>query len=145
MNVGCYKWRAILSTKAAGALNGKRHLILDRDTKYTERFRAFLDENGTEVIRLPPLSSNLNAYASYCTSSERIGVSAGKRRRSEGDNLRRLEGFRDQVFRAWFQSLRRRSQRHRMTWVRFKRLIDRYVPRCRQQHPYPPQGNRATT
>jgi len=41
--------------------------------------------------------------------------------------------------------LRRRSQRHRMTWVRFKRLIDRYVPRCRQQHPYPPQRNRATT
>jgi transposase InsO family protein len=52
-----------LSTKAAGALNGKRHLILDRDTKYTERFRAFLDENGTVVIRLPPLSSNLNAFA----------------------------------------------------------------------------------
>jgi RNA-directed DNA polymerase len=61
------------------------------------------------------------------------------------DNLRRLEGFRDQVCRAWLQSLRRRSQRHRMTWVRFKRLIDRYVPRCRQQHPYPPQRNRATT
>ena len=61
------------------------------------------------------------------------------------DNLRRLQGFRDEVCRAWLQSLRRRSQRHRMTWVRFKRLIDRYVPHCRQQHPYPPQRDRVTT
>ena len=60
------------------------------------------------------------------------------------DNLRRLQGFRDEVCRAWLQNLRRRSQRHRMTWVRFKRLSDRYVPRCRQQHPYPPQRNRVT-
>ena len=61
------------------------------------------------------------------------------------DNLRRLKGFRDEVCRAWLQRLRRRSQRHRMTWVRFKRLIDQYVPRCRQQHPYPPQRHRGTT
>ena len=61
------------------------------------------------------------------------------------DNLRRLQGFRGEVCRAWLQSLRRRSQRHRMTWVRFTRLIDRYVRRCRQQHPYPPHRNRVTT
>lgn len=61
------------------------------------------------------------------------------------DNLRRLQGFRDEVCRAWLHSLRRRSQRHRMTWARFKRLIDRYVPRCRQQHPYPPQRHRVIT
>ena len=60
------------------------------------------------------------------------------------DKLRRLQGFREEVCRAWLQRLRRRSQRHRMTWARFKRLIDRYVPRCRQQHPYPPQRNRGT-
>jgi RNA-directed DNA polymerase len=58
------------------------------------------------------------------------------------DNLRRLQGFRDEVCRAWLQCLRRRSQRHRMTWVRFKRLIGQYVPRCRRHHPYPPQRNR---
>ena len=61
------------------------------------------------------------------------------------DNLRRLQGFRAEGCRAWLQGLRRRSQRHRMTWVRFKRLIDRYVPRCRQQHPYPPQRIRVIT
>ena len=61
------------------------------------------------------------------------------------DNLRRLQGFHAEVCRAWLLGLRRRSQRHRMTWVRFRRLIDRYVPRCRLQHPYPPLRNRATT
>ena len=58
------------------------------------------------------------------------------------DNLRRLQGFRAEVCQAWLQVLRRRSQRHRMTWVRFKRLIGQYVPQCRQQHPYPPQRHR---
>ena len=61
------------------------------------------------------------------------------------DNLRRLQGFRHEVCRAWLQGLRRRSQRHQMTWVRFQRLIDRYVPRCRQQPPYPPQRLRVIT
>ena len=46
-----------------GVLTGKRYLIIDRDTKYSERFREFVEEGGTKVIRLPPLSPNLNAYA----------------------------------------------------------------------------------
>ncbi len=46
-----------------GALVGKRYLIIDRDTKYTEQFRRLVGEGGAEVIRLPPLSPNLNAYA----------------------------------------------------------------------------------
>jgi putative transposase len=46
-----------------GVLAGKRYLIVDRDTKYSKRFRDFIAEGGTEVIRLPPLSPNLNALA----------------------------------------------------------------------------------
>jgi len=46
-----------------GVLAGKRYLIVDRDTKYSKRFRDFIAEGGTEVIRLPPLSRNLNAFA----------------------------------------------------------------------------------
>jgi putative transposase len=46
-----------------GALAGKRYLIVDRDTKYSKRFRDFIAEGGTEVIRLPTLSRNLNAFA----------------------------------------------------------------------------------
>ena len=46
-----------------GALASKRYLIVDRDTKYTQQFRRLVEESGTEVIRLPPMSPNLNAYA----------------------------------------------------------------------------------
>jgi putative transposase len=47
----------------AGALHAKRYLIIDRDTKYSEQFRRLIRDNGTKVIRLPPMSPNLNAYA----------------------------------------------------------------------------------
>lgn len=46
-----------------GFLHGTRYLILDRDTKYTEAFRSLLVHEGVDVIRLPPKSPNLNAYA----------------------------------------------------------------------------------
>lgn len=46
-----------------GALAGKRYLIVDRDTKYSKRFRDFIVEGGAVVIRLPLLSPNLNAFA----------------------------------------------------------------------------------
>jgi putative transposase len=46
-----------------GALHSKRYLIIDRDTKYTDQFRRLIRGNGTKVIRLPPMSPNLNAYA----------------------------------------------------------------------------------
>ena len=47
----------------SGVLRGKEHLIVDRDTKYTVVFRTFLARKGVEVIRLPPRSPNLDAYA----------------------------------------------------------------------------------
>src|SRR6266849_2553940 len=47
----------------SGAMGGKRYLILDRDTKYTDQFRRLIRGSGTNVIRLPPRSPNLNAYA----------------------------------------------------------------------------------
>jgi transposase InsO family protein len=47
----------------AGALHAKQYLIIDRDTKYSEQFRRLIRDNGTKVIRLPPRSPNLNAYA----------------------------------------------------------------------------------
>lgn len=46
-----------------GVFAGKKYLIVDRDTKYAKRFRDFPAEGGTKVIRLPPLSPNLNAFA----------------------------------------------------------------------------------
>src|ERR1700676_5649777 len=46
-----------------GFLRGKRYLILDRDTKYSDAFRTILVREGIHVIRLPPRSPNLNSYA----------------------------------------------------------------------------------
>jgi transposase InsO family protein len=52
-----------LIDEEGGALAAKRYLIIDRDMKYTRRFRRLVEEGGIEVIRLPPMSPNLNAYA----------------------------------------------------------------------------------
>lgn len=52
-------------------------------------------------------------------------------------NLFRLNGFRSEVCRAWRHALQRRSQRSRLNWARFQRLVRRYIPQCRVLHPYP--------
>ena len=52
-----------LTDAVDGILLGKRYLILDRDTKYCPAFREFVKREGVEIIRLPPRSPNLNAYA----------------------------------------------------------------------------------
>lgn len=45
--------------------------------------------------------------------------------------------FRFQVGWLWYRSLRRRSQKSRLTWERMRRLIDRWLPPARVCHPYP--------
>jgi group II intron reverse transcriptase/maturase len=60
-------------------------------------------------------------------------------------NLKRLDGFRTEVCRAWRHALLRRSQRHRLNWMRFNRLTRRYIPTCKLVHPLPPFRFRVTT
>ncbi|HYU47035.1 MAG TPA: group II intron reverse transcriptase/maturase [Terriglobales bacterium] len=52
-------------------------------------------------------------------------------------NLDRLKSFRSQVIWCWYRALRRRSQRSRMTWVRFRPLMIRWIPSARILHPHP--------
>lgn len=52
-------------------------------------------------------------------------------------NLKRLDGFRAEVTRAWRQSLMRRSQKHWLPWSRCNKLVRKYVPSVKQVHPYP--------
>jgi group II intron reverse transcriptase/maturase len=52
-------------------------------------------------------------------------------------NSAALEAFRTQAARGWLHALRRRSQRHRMPWERFGKLVIRWLPRPRILHPYP--------
>jgi putative transposase len=46
-----------------GFLRDTRYLILDRDSKYTDEFRNLLVREGMHLVRLPPRSPNLNAFA----------------------------------------------------------------------------------
>ncbi|MGH7435594.1 MAG: reverse transcriptase domain-containing protein [Polyangiaceae bacterium] len=48
-----------------------------------------------------------------------------------------LGTFRDQVGRLWLRTLRRRGQRHRLTWARMGKHIAQWLPPPRACHPYP--------
>ncbi|WP_390621231.1 group II intron reverse transcriptase/maturase [Urbifossiella limnaea] len=52
-------------------------------------------------------------------------------------NMASLAAFREQAVRHWLQALRRRGQKGRMNWERFRPLIAFFVPRPKIQHPYP--------
>jgi RNA-directed DNA polymerase len=52
-------------------------------------------------------------------------------------NARAINAFRIQIGRHWLRALRRRSQRHRLSWERMNRLIARWLPPVRILHPYP--------
>lgn len=60
-------WMAQIARNLTGPeeefLRGMRFLIMDRDTKYSDAFRRILTREGLQVIRLPPRSPNLNAFA----------------------------------------------------------------------------------
>jgi len=46
-----------------GFLESRRYLIHDRDTKFTDSFRAIVRTGHVEPLKLPARSPNLNAYA----------------------------------------------------------------------------------
>jgi group II intron reverse transcriptase/maturase len=52
-------------------------------------------------------------------------------------NIDAISAFRDQVRWLWRESLRRRSQRHRMTWERYARIASRWLPSARIVRPHP--------
>ena len=61
------------------------------------------------------------------------------------DNIEALRAFRNGITRHWLRSLRRRSQRSRLTWERMGRLADRWLPQPRILHPWPEQRFAAST
>jgi group II intron reverse transcriptase/maturase len=52
-------------------------------------------------------------------------------------NGARLKAFRQDVLRIWYQALRRRSQRSRLTWERFLERLAVLLPPVRILQPYP--------
>jgi RNA-directed DNA polymerase len=53
------------------------------------------------------------------------------------DNIDAVAAFRDEATRHWYRSLRRRSQRTRLTWERMHRFEARWLPPARILHPWP--------
>lgn len=47
----------------SGFLRNKKYFIIDRDPRFTKKFRKMISESGVDVIRLSRRSPNLNAYA----------------------------------------------------------------------------------
>ena len=102
-----------LLDEQSGVLASKRYLILDRDMKYSERFRKFLSESGVEVIRLSPMSPNLNSHAERFVRSikeecleKMIFVGQASLRRAIGEyavhyhNERNHQGLENRLIRA---------------------------------------------
>jgi group II intron reverse transcriptase/maturase len=55
-------------------------------------------------------------------------------------NKTSIDAFRTEVIKGWMAALRSRSQKARhLTWKRFERLIETWVPKARILHPYPSQ------
>lgn len=52
-------------------------------------------------------------------------------------NEQRLNAFRYEVLRMWWWQLRRRSQRTRWTWNKFKEKLGNQLPEVEIMHPYP--------
>jgi len=52
-------------------------------------------------------------------------------------NIDSLSVFRDRLTGHWWHTLRRRSQKRRLSWTGMLALADRWLPRPRVLHPYP--------
>lgn len=51
-----------------------------------------------------------------------------------------LSQFRKEICRSWFRALRRRSDKARkLSWIKMRKLVARYIPSVRVVHPYPSQ------
>ena len=54
-------------------------------------------------------------------------------------NLKAIDLFRREICRYWLRALRKRSQRHNITWKKMTKLIKYFIPSTRVIHPYPNQ------
>ena len=57
-----------------GFLLNSRHLIMDRDAKYTTDFRGHLDRAGVKPVRCPARAPNCNAFAERFVRSVKMNV-----------------------------------------------------------------------
>jgi RNA-directed DNA polymerase len=124
-------------THICGLTRWNRRFIVKRETA-AKRLRAKLSEVKQELTRrrhepIPRqgkwLRGVVQGYFNY------HGVPG---------NTAALAAFRTDITRSWLRALRRRSQRRRMPWKRFRRHVDRWLPKPKVLHPYPNERFSAT-
>jgi group II intron reverse transcriptase/maturase len=117
-------------THICGRKHGKVGFIVKRQTA-SKRLRAKLREVREALMRrrhdpLPELGRWLRSVVQGFFNYH--GVPG---------NFAALDAFRTEIARRWLRASRRRSQRSRLTWERFRRTVDRWLPKARILQPYP--------
>jgi group II intron reverse transcriptase/maturase len=117
-------------THICGVKRQNRTFLVKRRT-ISKRLRAKLHEIRTSLVRrrhepIPVigawLGSVVRGYYNY---------------HAVPGNSTALETLYRESVRSWLFALRRRSHRHRMTWDRFGRIVDKWIPHPRILHPHP--------
>jgi hypothetical protein len=67
-----------------GFLKGKRYLIVDRDSLFSELFKAILKSSGTKLVRTSIQAPNMNAFAERPHQGLKNALIAGGPTMSEG-------------------------------------------------------------
>jgi group II intron reverse transcriptase/maturase len=52
-------------------------------------------------------------------------------------NMKALSAYRSEICRSWLKALRRRGQRHPISWKKLSKLIKLFIPTAKILHPYP--------
>lgn len=55
--------RNVTATDRSDVFDGDTHMIIDRDSRFSEDWRATLKSSGIECVRIPPRSPNCNPHA----------------------------------------------------------------------------------
>jgi RNA-directed DNA polymerase len=119
-------------THICGTKRDGRGFQLRRKTKLKSRWGA-VQRIGEELRRMRHepiddqghrLASMLEGHYAYFAVPTNIGA---------------VRAIRHHAKVRWYKSLRRRSQRRRLTWRRMNVVVEKYLPKPRVRHPWPEQ------
>src|SRR5262249_7843395 len=119
-------------THICGTKRDGRGFQLRRKTKLKSRWGA-VQRIGEELRRVRhepndgqghPLAGTLGGHSAYFAGPTTIWAARATRHHAKV---------------RWYKSLRRRSQRRRLTWRRMNVVVEKYLPKPRVRHPWPEQ------
>jgi group II intron reverse transcriptase/maturase len=120
-------------THICGRLRKSSKMFTVRRHTIAKKMRSKLHEVKTELRR--------RLHQPIPEQGEWLSAVVGGHSRYYGvpTNLQQLVAFRYEVARLWFRTLKRRSQKSRLTWPKMRRHIDRWLPHAKLHHPFPLQ------